>query len=236
MHHTLYRDDVQARRVTSTIQSALARQGVIQGISPNVLASTLCIWTQAAFTLRQRATELIEKPCQEHGIAIQCLGEYPLFTGSKLIRGAQTDVVILPAEEDPLLASGKFPVPLHAARRLQLIREAGVPLDQMRTYIAHEVPRNSVSEHGPIPLEVIAPPVPKEAAATAEQLGNIAHIATTIVLGKLKKAFTAGIKGAGIATTGAGIATAALLDPLIFGAYADQHGLATWFVLAQWYW
>jgi hypothetical protein len=32
------------------------------------------------------------------------------------------------------------------------------------------------------------------------------------------------------------VATELLLDPVIFGALADERGMATWFVLAQWVW
>ena len=35
---------------------------------------------------------------------------------------------------------------------------------------------------------------------------------------------------------GSGAVTSLLLDPLIFGALADERGIATWFVIAQWAW
>jgi hypothetical protein len=99
--------------------------------------------------------------------------------------------------------------------------------------IAHEVPRNSVCPGGPLPLEVIKPPSPTGVTRTSERLGAIAHAATISLLKGVLVTARAPVVGASAA--GAFIA-GLLLDPVIFGAFADEHGMATWFVLAQWVW
>jgi hypothetical protein len=209
-------------------------------IASETWAGTLAIWSMynARYNalLHQQATALVEVPCQRHGIPIQTLGEYPLFRGLKLVRGEVSDVVIVPADEDPLFVSGKFPLPQQVDQRLRAIKRAGVPCDMLYTYIAHEVPRGSVSEDGPLPLEVIIPPAPALTVRTSEHLGTIAHALTVTLLGKLGQAAATSVQGAGVLGLGAGLVTSILLDPLIFGAIADERGMATWFVLAQWAW
>lgn len=253
--YSLYSNDVQARRVTIAAQEALShsRSTDIESLSsaqqtmhnylnihPQAWAGTLSIWSMYNVLLHRRAMALVEVPCHKHGIPIQTLGEYPLFTGLKLVRGAVSDVVIVPADEDPLYTSGKFPLPRQVAQRLKAIERAGVPSDLLYTYIAHEVPRNSVSEDGPLPLEVICPPAPVQTVQASEQLGTIAHAATAGLLSKLGGASLVGArgaaKGATLAGIAAGVAASLLLDPLIFGALADERGIATWFVIAQWAW
>jgi hypothetical protein len=193
-------------------------------------------WSQRNKLLRQQATALVEVPCRQYGIAIQTLGEYPLFTGLKLVRGNISDVVIVPANEDPLVMSGNFPLPQKVRRRLRAMEQAGVPFDMLYTYIAHEVPCGSVSEDGPIPLEVVLPSAPIETRHTSERLGNIAFTTQSSLLRLLGLAARTSLLGLGTVSRGAGRAMEILLDPLIFGAIADQRGMATWFVLAQWAW
>jgi len=103
------------------------------------------------------------------------------------------------------------------------------------TYIAHEVPRYSVSEDGPIPLEVVMPPHPQQAVRLSNRLGMIANAATThwlVSWGRRRS----GCAWRGEAGYWFGCSCLVLLDPLIFGAIADERGMATWFVLAQWAW
>jgi hypothetical protein len=198
------------------------------------------MWSQSQLhyneLLREQAVELVKIPCQQRGIDIQMLGEYPLFSGLKLVRGSSSDVVIVPADEDPLIKSGKFPLPQKVRRRLRAIEQAGVPFDMLYTYIAHEVPCGSVSEYGPIPLEVVLPSPPVETRRVSERLGRIAHTAQSSLLGLVGQAARVGVQGVVAAGLGASTALEILLDPLIFGALADERGVATWFVLAQWAW
>lgn len=244
MYSTLYKNDAQALRVTRSAQQALAlpsRKAVRYtkghlSIAPETLAGTISLWAQYNVMLHQRATALVEVPCREQGIAIQTLGEYPLFTGLKLVHGSVSDVVIVPADEDPLISTGDFPLPREVEQRLRAMKRAGVPFDMLYTYIAHEVPRYSVNEAGPLPLEVVLPPDPARTIQTSQRLGAVAHAATSALLGGLGRAARAGVNGAALATLGSGVAAVILLDPLIFGAIADERGMATWFVLAQWTW
>ncbi|HZR43207.1 MAG TPA: hypothetical protein VFB12_24030 [Ktedonobacteraceae bacterium] len=249
----LYKDDVHARRVTTAAQAALAvtsdstmpytREHL--RIAPQTWAASVCsvymlstsvMMSKYNKLLRQRATALVEVPCRQHGIPIQVLGEYPLFSGLKLVRGTTSDVVIVPADEDPLIVEGDFPLPQQVKQRLRAIEQAGVPFDMLYTYIAHEVPPYSVPSEGPVPLEVVLPPAPQRTVQTSERLGKIAHVATTSVLAGLGRTATSSLRGAAIAGAVLGAATSVLLDPLIFGAIADERGMATWFVLAQWAW
>lgn len=244
MSNNLYRNAVQANRVTVVAQQALAspNRNVVThkqrhlSVPRETLVGTVALWASHNTALRRRATALVEIPCREHGITIQTLGEYPLFAGIKLVHGTTSDVIIVPAEEDPLLVTGEFPLPKVVAARLRAIERAGVPFEQVRTYIAHEVPCYSVDPHGPIPIEVVRPPVPAQTRRTSERLGAVACGATISLLKGLRRTATVGILGAGAATVGGIAAAGVLLDPLIFGAVADERGMATWFVLAQWAW
>ncbi len=244
MQDRLYKDYAQAKRVTTAAQYALAstdRNPVTCSngqliIAPETLAGTLGMWSTHNALLRRQATALVEMPCKQHGIAIQTLGEYPLFTGLKLVHGEVSDVVIVPAEDDPLVVTGQFPLPQAVQARLRAMERAGVPFDMIHTYIAHEVPSYSVSPHGPIPLEVIRPSAPIQTSRTSERLGIVAHAATVSLLRGLRRTANASVLAVGAATVGASIAAALMLDPLIFGAIADERGMATWFVLAQWLW
>jgi hypothetical protein len=250
MESKLYKNEAQARRVTTIVQEALEETSrrhtlsmqpvqYVNGnvhIAPEVLAGTLSMWATQNVALNAHARALVEAPCRKHGIPIEVLGEYPLFTGTKLVRGASSDVVIVPATQDPLITTGKFPLPQHVRARLRALERAGVPFDLLYTYIAHEVPRNSVAPGAPIPLEVVAPPVSQSGVRLSESLGVAAHLSTISLLKGFRKASSAAIRTTAVGAIGTALATAILLDPLIFGAIADERGIATWFVLAQWAW
>ncbi len=237
MRDGLYDDYRQRKPVVTVVQEEIittSRNPVIHSngrlsMAPEILAGTVAMWHMQNAALHRKAVELVEVPCRQQGIAITTLGEYPLFTQTKLIRGEITDIVIVPAEQDPLLTTGKFPLPRSVSNQLQAIERAGVPFDLLHTYIAHEVPVNSVVEGSAIPLELIKPPAPAETVRTSERLGKIAHVTTSSLL-----------KGAFIAAAAplvfTGTAVAFLLDPVIFGAIADERGMGTWFALAQWAW
>jgi hypothetical protein len=251
MYQTPYSNATQARqakRVTTAAQYGLASatSNVVTltqrnlNIAPETIAGTVALWSYASVTsnqlLRQQALSLIEHPCRTHGILVEPLGEYPLFTGIKLVRGSLSDVVIVPAEEDPLLHSRRFPLPRHVRNRLKAMRKAGVPFDRIFTYIAHEVPRNSVEATLPLPLEAVRPPDPASSLRTVEQLGNVAHALHSTLFNGIGAVTRTSVQGAGVAAAGIGALTTFLLDPLIFGAIADERGMASWFVLAQWAW
>jgi len=237
----LYNDSVQGKRVTAIAQRALANNtgGPVTytnaqiNIAPETLAG---IWAMQNILLHQQAQALITTPCRQHGIAIQILGEYPLFSGLKLVRGQVSDVIIVPAEQDLLITTGKFPLPKAIHDKLRAMEKAGVPCDLLHTYIAHEVPSGSVNPAGPIPLEAIVPPVPAHVIRTSRRLGVVAHAATVSLFRGIRHTASKGLLGAGAATMGAVAASTRLLDPLIFGALAGERGMATWFVLAQWVW
>lgn len=244
----------QAQRVTVAAQRGLATGSAAAvplthadlipsrslHLAPETIAGTVALWSQYAvmhnLSLHEQAVALVEQPCREHGIAIEVLGEYPLFTGRKLVRGTTSDVIIIPANDDPLLKSGKFPLPQQVRRRLETLRRANVPFDALYTYIAHEVPRDSVDETGPLPLALLTPPQPAASVRTTQRLGIVAHALNSTLLGGLGKATRAGAYSIGVASVGLEAMTTVLLDPLIFGAIADERGMATWFVLAQWAW
>jgi hypothetical protein len=231
-------------------------------LSSETLASALMMQHAA---LKHRAVELVEAPCRQHGIALEALGIYPLFPDLKLVPGTVTDMVIVPAEQDPLITTGKFPLPKAVRDKLGALQRAGVPFELLHTYIAHEVPANSVSPYGPIPLEAVLPPPSARVTRTSEMLGSIAHAATISFLrGTLLTASaaargassiakdTGSVAGAAPLTMGAaamsfgsrtGAAAANLgsralmmLDPVIFCALPDEHGIAVWYAVASWVW
>lgn len=241
---TLYKNEEQARRVVTAVHDELHRSlsqpvRAVNGrisIAPEILAGTISTWAIQNVTLNREARTLVEYPCQRAGIVVENLGEYPLFTDAKIARGPLTDVVIVPAEQDPLFASGQFALPRSVQSRLQAMEKIGVPLDLLFTYIAHEVPSNTVDADGFIPLEVIAPPPPERTQRLSERLGAVAHTSTISALRGFRRTAAAGALGVAAGTLVAGVVVARLLDPIIFGALPDERGMATWFVLAQWVW
>lgn len=251
--YTLYKDEQQTRRVTRAAQRGLATSlpdvpitGEIVAVhrrpvhlAPETLAGTLGILSlynvEYNLALRRRAVQQVVRPSEQHNLTVEALGEYPLFQDLKLVQGRDTDVVIVPADDDPLLNSGKFPMPRKMHRRMEALRKAGVPFDRLYTYVAHEVLHGSVSPSGPLTLEAIAPPAPRSVVRTSRYLGNVAQAMTTSVLGGLGLIARGGVYSAALAGAGTE-ALSILLDPLIFGAFADERGMATWFVLAQWAW
>ena len=220
---------VVREEITNTSRNPVTYSNGQLSMAPHILAGTLAMWHAQNASLHRRAVELVEVPCRQHGITISTLGEYPLFTQLKLIRGEITDVAIVPAEQDPLLVTGKFPLPRSVGTQLRAMERAGVPLGLLHTYVAHEVPVGSVVEGSIIPLEVIKPPAPAKTVRTSERLGKIAHATTSALL---KGAFIA----AAAPAVFTGMTVATLLDPVIFGAIADERGMGTWFALAQWTW
>ncbi len=239
---------VQAQRVLRVVQDGLAtpsREMIVAperhlSLAPETIAGTTVLQAYAdmryRLRLHQQAVELVEYPCRERGITIQTLGEYPLFRNMKLIRGSVSDVAIVPADLDPLYIGGTFLLPRNVNRRMKAIQKAGVPTELLYTYIAHEVPHGSVDEYGPLSLSVVQPPVPPVQHRTAHMLGRIAHALTSTVAGSMRTVSKSSLYGVGLVGMGASAVSAVLLDPLIFGAIADEYGLATWFLLAQWAW
>src|SRR5436305_2433751 len=101
MHRRLDNDslssDCQRMFVTSVVQDALANtqhdasySACKSNLHAATVASTVIVHNAM---LRRRAVELVEVPCKRHGISIQPVGEYPLFSDLKLVQGEVTDVV-----------------------------------------------------------------------------------------------------------------------------------------------
>ena len=237
MRNGSYDDYQQRKPVVTVVQEEIvntSRSPVMYAngrlsIAPEILAGTVAMWHAQNAALHRKAVELVEVPCRRQGITIQTLGEYPLFRQLKVIHGGITDVVIVPAEQDPLLATGNFPLPRSVDRQLRAIERAGVPFELLHTYVAHEVPRDSVVEGSILSLELIQPPAPAEVVRTSERLGKIARATTSFLRDSALVAASAPILLAGMMA-------AAPLDPVIFGAIADERGMGTWFALAQWTW
>jgi hypothetical protein len=255
-------DSAQQRSQSTIAYSAGAFENAQLHISSETLASALMMQHAA---LNHRAVELVEAPCRQHGIALETLGIYPLFPNLKLVRGTVTDMVIVPAEQDPLITTGKFPLPQAVRDKLGALQRAGVPFELLHTYIAHEVPANSVSPFGPIPLEAVLPPPSAQITRTSEMLGSIAHATTISFLRGTLLTASAAARGAGTiardlgsvagaatltlgtaamslgssaGTTAVHVGSRALmmLDPVIFCALPDEQGIAVWYAVASWVW
>lgn len=241
---SLYKDEKQARRVVNVVQEELHRSlsrpvRLVNGrisIAPEILAGTLSTWAMQNIRLNRQTRALVEYPCQSQGLTVETLGEYPLFTEMRLVQGPIADVVIVPAEQDPLFASGQFPLPRSVKTRMQAMERIGVPLDRMFTYIAHEVPANSVTVGDPLPLATVTPPPSARTLRQSERLGTIAHTSTIAALKGFRHGFATSARGVAIGALATSAAAALLLDPIIFGALADERGMASWVVLAQWVW
>ena len=255
-------DHVQQRSHSTNANNVGAFSNAQLHIPSGTLASALMVQHAALY---HRAVELVEAPCRQHGIALETLGIYPLFPDLKLVRGTVTDMVIVPAEQDPLITTGKFPLPRNVRDKLGALQRAGVPLELLHTYIAHEVPANSVSPYGPIPLEAVLPPPSARITQTSEMLGSIAHATTISFLRGTLITASAAARGAGTIARDIGsvagaatltLGTAAMslgssagataahvgsralmmLDPVIFCALPDEDGMAVWYAVASWVW
>lgn len=244
-------DSAQQRSQSTIAYSAETFENAQLHISSGTLASALMMQHAALY---HRAVELVEVPCRQHGIALETLGVYPLFPDLKLVCGIETDIVIVPAEQDPLITTGKFPLPKAVRDKLSALQRAGVPFELLHTYIAHEVPANSVSPFGPIPLEAVLPPPSAQITRTSEMLGSIAHATTISFLRGTLLTASAAVRGASAATltlstaamsfgssvgdTAAHVGSRALmmLDPVIFCALPDESGIAVWYAVASWVW
>ncbi|MBO3752165.1 hypothetical protein J5X84_39405 [Streptosporangiaceae bacterium NEAU-GS5] len=183
------------------------------------------------------------------GIAIEVVGISATFDEPRAYAGETSDWVMAPAEDDPHLASGAWPIPGDQRRRLEQLVAAGVRFD--RLYIAHEVPRGRIE----LPLapaelstgtevvairpgQVLAPevarqavgpvpvPVPTAALALAERLGQIADLPWRVVAGARDM-------------VNAAIAVRNDFDPMVLGVItarrtAPTPALGAFCVLAQW--
>lgn len=255
-------DSVQQRSQSTIPYNSGAFENAQLHISSGTLASALMMQHAALY---DRAVELVEAPCRQQRIDLENLGIYPLFPDLKLVRGTVTDMVIVPAEQDPLIKTGKFPLPKSVRDKLGALQRAGVPFELLHTYIAHEVPANSVSPIGPIPLEAVLPPPSAQITRTSEMLGSIAHATTISLLRGTLLTATSAARGAGTIARGVGNAAGAatltlgtaamnlgssasttavhvgsraltMLDPVIFCALPDEHGIAVWYAVASWVW
>src|SRR5205085_8676891 len=113
MRDGLYDDYRQRKPVVTVIREEIvntSRNPVIYSngrlsMAPEILAGTLAMWHAQNAALHHKAVELVEIPCKQQGIVISTLGEYPLFTQLKLIRGEITDVVIVDRKSTRLNSS-----------------------------------------------------------------------------------------------------------------------------------
>ncbi len=117
---SLYKNEGQARRVVSIVHEELHRSlarpvRLVDGrisIAPEILAGTLSTWAMQNIKLNRQARALVEYPCLRQELVVETLGEYPLFTEMRLVQGPVSDVVIVPADQDPCLLAVGFPCPV----------------------------------------------------------------------------------------------------------------------------
>jgi hypothetical protein len=197
--------------------------------------------------LERRSPEMVAI-ARDAGVEIECLGPHPLFGGSRVYSGNETNWIMGPANKpDDAI------IPKRELKALRSLTAAGLRFPFV--YIAHESDKEEVaaileaSAGSPVSVDeetavdLVGPvPLPAEAVATSNQLAR----RTTQVFTGIKRG--AALTGAAVATVvaspvvlvGGALAGLASLDPIVLGAIpvttARDGDMAVWFVLARWDW
>ncbi len=189
---------------------------------------------------RPRLAELTEtaiSSCAAEGLSVTCLGIADQLA-APVGASAQTDWIVLPAEQDPLVKNGEMAIP--AAQRRKLSRLAAADIELADLYLAHELPAGSlgIKPGGYRPLDKVAALRFEKAAKLPEHQGTkrLSHRLGTVA----ERA--ASMIGQSVGTAlAAPLLLAAALDPVVLGIVTEtgepQPGQpAGWLVLVEWDW
>lgn len=243
MKHNVHIQNEQPQQEPQRIVRELLERAVV----PNVQQQLSPLVARRVATLERQAPEILST-ARSVGLEIEYLGINPLFSGSRLYGGVDTDWVLAPADRE-----ADAVVPPRERRVVQNLAASGLHFPLI--YIAHEV-RKEQSQHLALPdghghtvLErtqaeelIGAIPPPASSVAVGEKL---ADRSVSIAKGLRRTAEVAGAAAVGIAAApavlvGGAIAGLAAIDPIILGAIPAVSTAsgepAAWYVLAQWYW
>lgn len=177
-------------------------------------------------------------------LPIRCIGTGPVFAGTRLYPGADSDWVLLNLTEDPLFYSSgeRLVMPGTVIEDLTEVLAAGIDFDAV--FIAHELPKDNLKPGQPVPLELIAPPPPPAMSRRLNRLNRMNQMvwnSLAAAAGTALEATTAVVTAAGtVAATS--IMLLASYDPILFGIYLDKehsvngHPIGLWYYLSHWTW
>ena len=188
-------------------------------------------------TLEQHAYAQIVEPAAYLKHPLETIGHAPLFEERRLYHGPNSLWIIMPLENDPLLAAGEeFRIPKYQLKVIKRLHKGGVNPD--RLYIAHELPLGSVNHPGQVTAAMIRPKAPPQALAMARRLGLAGAI--TLQAAAAPVAMAGIVGGLGLKAAQTIIANPIILDPILFGVVVHPQRLphagemGSWFELLRW--
>jgi len=194
--------------------------------------------TVAAPPALQAAIAIRNQQIEQAGLSLVHAFNAPLFNGEMRFPSPEfgREWRVMPIDEDPLYNRPEgFPFPDEVLRQLERMERAFVDVDTF--YVAHEVRLLPERQSEPTTLALLQPPPPMKVVEQSSQMGNLAQqmqrLASLPFLGALA-GLTAGV---GVA---AGLASLALLDPILFAVVADPDRpfgpgtVGAWFYVGHW--
>jgi len=93
----------------------------------------------------------------ENGLSVPFLGYAPLFTGTKVYSGKDSDWALMNLSSDPLFRTqgNNLYAPLSVVNDVQSVVKVGINLDAI--FIAHEIPKGVLKSGEEVPVDLIAP-------------------------------------------------------------------------------
>lgn len=198
--------------------------------------------------------EITRDAVRKHNLPVRLIGYAPVFNHQKIYEGVNTDWVIMPLPQDPTYKSGEpFYLPKHAYQDLLRVHRSGIEFESL--FIAHEIPKHRLGDGQLVPLELIAPPLPKKQVKNAERAAYLAAGFWNVVLKTVVFSVTVTFSAMATFATALAISTHETasnvldapnvnvgLDPIIFGLHIDKNQhlngmpLAMWYYITHWTW
>lgn len=181
---------------------------------------------------------LVNQRIEQTGLSLVHAFNAPLFTGERRFPSPEygREWRFMPIDEDPLYNRPEgFPFPDEILRELERMERAFIDVDTF--YVAHEVELLPEGRAEPTTLALLQPPPPMRVVEQSSQMGNLAQqvqrVASLPFLGAL-----AGLTA--MVAVPAGLASLALLDPILFAVVAEPDQpfgpgtVGAWFYVGHW--
>lgn len=215
-----------------TVVETLGIQRSFQGLLANPPSRSLILRHQETLHLARLGN-----------LPLLFLGYAPVFSGQRVYQGRDCNWAMMHVGDDPVfrLHRQRLYAPKTVRNLLARITAAGIEFDAI--FIAREIPVGSVKHGEPVPLELLMPPPhPK----TRERVSVLEEI-TVNWWNFVAKALAVTLKGVAtgamaVAAAGAGLASLATLDPVLFGVqfdaawHVDGYPIGMWYYLTHWVW
>ena len=212
-------------------------QSEVNRLVREATADILEVSREEADLLRANAEVKVKRPARENGfMEIQPIGFSRIFSTPRVVTRADSDWVILPADQDPLYQQGQLAAKPEVRERIRDMLNAGVRVDYIA--IAHQVQKGALAKvRSREELQsLIEPPMPKSLTVLSQLIR-----AATLASLKGAKTTSSGIALAGSALVAAlaALPAKAAVDPIIFGAVvakppAKDGDAALFFMVARW--